>query len=134
MGRDMYRSTTEGVRVTVEPVFLDSESDPDRSYYFWAYTIEILNLGADTVQLLHRHWEIVGETGEAQVVDGRGVVGEEPILEPGEAFEYTSGTPLATPSGVMRGHYTMIRPDGSGFEVAIPAFSLDSPHAARMPN
>lgn len=130
----MYRTVTEGIQVTVEPFFMDEESDPDRGYYFWAYTIEILNLSADTVQLRTRHWEIVADNGQAQVVDGQGVVGEEPVLAPGEAFEYTSGAPLPTPSGLMRGTYRMEHADGRGFDVQIPAFSLDSPHAIRTMN
>ncbi len=130
----MYRKVTEGIQVTVEPFFMDEESDPDRGYYFWAYTIEILNLSADTVQLRTRHWEIVADDGQAQVVEGQGVVGEEPVLAPGEAFEYTSGAPLPTPSGLMRGTYRMEDADGRGFDVQIPAFSLDSPHATRAMN
>lgn len=130
----MYREITNGIQVTVEPQFLDDESDPERGYFFWAYTIEILNLSAEPVQLRTRHWEIVADNGQAQTVDGHGVVGEEPLLAPGEAFEYTSGAPLPTPSGFMRGRYGMETARGDGFEVTIPAFSLDSPHAARTVN
>lgn len=130
----MYRSLTNGIQVTVEPFFLEDESDPDSDYYFWAYTVEILNLSAAQIQLLTRHWEIVSDTGQTQTVNGDGVIGEEPIIAPGAAFEYTSGAPLTTPSGLMRGSYYVETAQGEGFKVTIPAFSLDSPHAARILN
>ncbi|MCB1490376.1 MAG: Co2+/Mg2+ efflux protein ApaG [Rhodobiaceae bacterium] len=130
----MYKALTHGVQVTVNTLFMEEESDPDQSYFFWAYTIEILNLGTDTVQLMGRHWEIVADDGQAQVVDGEGVVGEQPVLEPGEAFEYTSGAPLPTASGMMRGHYLMETRNGEGIQVEVPAFSLDSPYSKRTLN
>ncbi|MEM6614977.1 MAG: Co2+/Mg2+ efflux protein ApaG [Pseudomonadota bacterium] len=130
----MYRSVTNGIQVTVEPDFLEDESDPERDYYFWAYTIEILNLRADSVQLLSRYWRIVAADGRVQEVRGAGVVGEEPVLQPGEAFEYTSGAPLDTPSGIMSGTYNMETELGLSFDVEIPAFSLDSPDMKRTVN
>jgi ApaG protein len=124
----MYRATTRQIQVTVTPRFVDERSAPDASQYFWAYTVEIVNLGAETVQLLTRHWRITDAFGRQQDVRGAGVVGEQPTLEPGMRFEYTSGCPLATPTGFMVGTYGMTTDDGERFEVDIPAFSLDSPH------
>ncbi|MFN0262398.1 Co2+/Mg2+ efflux protein ApaG [Tepidamorphus sp. 3E244] len=129
-----FRATTQGVEVTAEPEFSPERSDPDAIRYFWTYTITLRNTTAQRVQLLTRHWDIVDETGARQAVDGPGVVGEQPILAPGEQFRYTSGVPLATPSGVMRGRYGMRGEDGTSFDVEIPAFSLDSPHADRSVN
>jgi len=129
----MYRATTHYIQVTVEPDFLAEQSEPDEHHYVWAYTIEIENLGREPVQLRHRHWIITDAQGREQEVRGAGVVGEQPILEPGESFTYTSGAPLTTPSGFMRGHYQMQTEGGDVIEVEIPAFSLDSPFdAARV--
>lgn len=128
----MYRIVTRDIQVTVSPTYLESESDPDESRYVWAYTIEIRNLGQETVQLLSRHWRITDADGDTQEVRGPGVVGEQPILEPGDAFRYTSGVPLETPSGFMRGTYEMRVPGGERFPVEIPAFSLDTPHLPRV--
>ena len=124
----MYSSITRSVRVTVNPVYLDEQSAPDENHYIWAYQVEIENLGQDVVQLLTRHWQITDSLGRMQEVRGAGVVGEQPILKPGERFRYTSGTPLPTPSGIMAGSYGMESASGEHFEVEIPAFSLDSPH------
>ena len=124
----VYEATTRGIRVLVEPLFLEGESSPDDGLFLWAYKIRIENHGLDTVQLLNRHWLIIDSTGRSQEVKGAGVVGEQPVLDPGEAFEYTSGAPLTTPSGIMRGTYEMTSGDGELFDVTIPAFSLDSPH------
>ena len=129
----MYEATTDNIKVTVRPMFLEEQSEPVENHYVWAYHVTIENLGERTVQLVNRHWRITDAKGIVQEVRGPGVVGEQPVLEPGEAFEYTSGTPLTTPSGVMMGTYEMEGPDGAMFDVAVPAFSLDSPHdAARM--
>jgi ApaG protein len=117
--------------VTVTPNFLEEESAADRDQFVWAYTIEIANLSAEPVQLLARHWEIRDANGRLQEVDGPGVVGEQPLIEPGGAFTYTSGAPLSTPSGMMLGSYTMEGAAGERFDVEIPAFPLDSPHATR---
>jgi len=128
----MYERMTEAITVTVRPVYLEDQSSPGQGHYVWAYQVKIANLGSETVQLLSRYWRITDAQGRVQEVRGAGVVGEQPILDPGQSFEYTSGTPLATPSGIMVGHYEMVRRSGGGegerFEIAIPAFSLDSPH------
>ncbi len=101
---------------------------------FWAYTIVIVNSGRETVQLKTRHWIITDGTGRNQEVHGEGVVGEQPILEPGERFEYTSGVPLSTASGFMTGSYQMVTEDGEPFDIDIPTFSLDSPSQKRTLN
>jgi ApaG protein len=123
----MYQATTQDIRVTVEPQFMADRSMPDMNRYFWSYTIEIANLGRGTVTLRSRHWRITDAHGRQEEVRGPGVVGEEPVLEPGGSFTYTSGCPLTTPSGIMAGSYQMERPDGTQFDIKVPAFSLDSP-------
>jgi ApaG protein len=130
----MYRATTHDIRVTVEPEFLEDRSAPEQSRYFWSYTVEIANLGQKQVQLRSRHWLITDAHGHLEEVRGPGVVGEEPVLKPGEAFTYTSGCPLMTPSGIMSGTYQMQSASGDMFEVAIPAFSLDSPYQPKQLN
>ena len=125
----MYQAVTRDIEVTVTPRFLPERSSPDNGYFFWAYTIEITNNGSQTVQLKTRHWKITDANGKLQEVRGPGVVGEEPVLNPGESFEYTSGVPLPTPSGFMLGTYGMVTTAGETFDIAIPAFSLDSGHA-----
>jgi ApaG protein len=120
-------ATTRGIAVTVEPTYLEAQSSPGSSQYFWAYRITIENQGRVTVQLLTRHWRIMNSRGEVNEVKGAGVVGEQPILKPGESFEYTSGAPLTTPSGIMTGTYQMETEGGERFDIAIPSFSLDSP-------
>lgn len=122
----MYSTTTSNVVVSVKPVFLDHESVPEKNIYVWAYTVKIQNVGNEVLQLRTRHWRITDAYGRTQEVHGPGVVGEQPVLKPGETFEYTSGTPLSTPSGIMMGSYSMQAPDGRMFDVEIPAFSLDS--------
>ncbi|WP_043837117.1 Co2+/Mg2+ efflux protein ApaG [Muricoccus aerilatus] len=124
-----FTAITRGVRVTVRTFYLVDQSDPEEGRYVWAYRVRIGNEGRETVQLLKRTWHITDALGRTQHVHGDGVVGEQPVLEPGEVFEYTSGTPLATPSGFMQGRYHMITTaSGEPFDVEIPAFSLDSPH------
>ena len=130
----MYRAVTREVEVTVTPRYLADRSSPSNGYFFWAYTIDITNLGQETVQLKTRHWRITDALGRLQEVKGPGVVGEEPLLKPGESFEYTSGVPLPTPSGFMAGTYGMVTADGETFDIEIPAFSLDSSHAERTIN
>ena len=131
----MYRAVTRQIEVTVEPNFLPERSSVDRSQYFWSYTIVITNTGTETVQLRTRHWIITDATGRKQEVRGEGVVGEQPVLGPGERFEYTSGVPLPTASGFMAGRYQMIvTASGEPFEVDVPAFSLDSPSGKRVLN
>jgi ApaG protein len=124
-----FQATTAGISVTVRVFYLADQSKPEASQFVWAYRITIRNGANMTVQLLERTWHITDERGRVQIVQGEGVIGEQPILEPGESFEYTSGVPLATSSGFMTGKYHMVRTaSGERFDVAIPAFSLDSPH------
>jgi len=123
-----YAQTTEQITVTVDPIFLDDESDPDAGMFFWSYHVVIENNGTETVQLLSRYWRITNALGALQEVRGDGVVGEQPVLEPGQSFEYTSGTPLSTSSGIMGGNYQMISSGGKNFDINIPTFSLDSPY------
>lgn len=130
----MYEAVTHRVKVTVEPIFDPERSDPDERRYFWRYSIEIVNLGDAPVTLMERHWRITDAHGREQEVRGPGVVGEQPTIPPGRSFRYTSGCPLTTPSGVMVGEYRMVGPDGRGFDVSIPAFSLDCPDARRVLN
>ena len=130
----MYQSVTRDIEVTVTPQYLSDRSSPETGEYFWAYTIEIINRGTETVQLRTRHWRITDAMGRRQEVRGAGVVGEQPVLKPGDSFEYTSGTPLPTPSGFMVGTYQMETDGGERFDVAVPAFSLDSPHQASRLN
>lgn len=130
----MYSAVTRDIQVTVLPEFVAERSDPDESQFFWAYTIEITNLGRTAVQLVARHWRITDGNGRCEEVKGPGVVGEQPALNPGDTFRYTSGCPLTTPSGIMEGTYQMIDEDGASFDVEIPAFSLDSPFATRTLN
>lgn len=130
-----YTQTTQGIRITVYPIFLDHQSTPEDNHFLWAYHVKIENLGAKTVQLKSRYWRITDALGRVQEVHGGGVVGEHPIIEPGKEFEYTSGTPLSTPSGIMSGHYSMqILHTDQEFNVSIPPFSLDSPHQAMSIN
>lgn len=127
----MYKAETRGIAVTVNPRFVEEESSPGESRYFFAYTVEIVNNGVEQVQLRSRHWRIIDGHGSLQEVRGAGVVGKQPVLEPGESFSYTSGCPLTTPDGLMAGTYTITTIDGESFEAEIPAFSLDSPHTRR---
>jgi ApaG protein len=124
----LYSATTRSIKVTVKPFYLEDQSSPTENHYVWAYHVRIENRGGETVQLRRRHWRITDALGRMQEVKGAGVVGEQPILGPGEMFEYTSGTPLPTPSGIMVGSYEMETKAGESFDVAVPAFSLDSPH------
>jgi ApaG protein len=130
----MYQAVTHDIIVTVEPEYMAERSVPEKRQYFWAYEVEIENRGKLTVQLIRRHWIITDGRGQKHDVRGAGVVGEEPIIPPGEVFRYTSGCPLDTPDGFMVGSYTMITEDGESFDVAIPAFSLDIPAARRILN
>ncbi|MBB5517482.1 Co2+/Mg2+ efflux protein ApaG [Amphiplicatus metriothermophilus] len=128
----MYERVTRGIRVSVDPCYLESQSDPEEGLYVWAYTIRIANDSDEIVRLRTRRWLITDALGLTEEVAGEGVVGEQPVLRPGEAFEYTSGAPLRTPSGMMVGRYGMETAAGERFEVDIPAFSLDSPHESRQ--
>ena len=130
----MYSAVTRAIRVDVEPIYLEEQSEPANGQFVWAYRVQIGHEGAETVQLVSRYWHITDGLGRIQEVRGAGVVGEQPILNPGEAYEYTSGTPLPTPSGIMRGTYEMKTPAGDKFDIEIPAFSLDSPHQPQKLN
>lgn len=123
-----YAQTTGGVTVSVKPYYLEDHSTPAEDHYVWAYHVRIENNGNETVQLRTRHWRITDSRGQVHEVRGDGVVGEQPVLHPGESFEYTSGTPLSTPSGIMVGSFGMTSESGRAFDVGVPAFSLDSPH------
>ncbi|HEX2525058.1 MAG TPA: Co2+/Mg2+ efflux protein ApaG [Geminicoccus sp.] len=123
----MYRALTRSIAVSVEPFFVEDQSRPDEQRWVFGYRIRIANQGAEPVQLVGRHWRITDASGRMIEVRGEGVVGEQPRLEPGESFEYTSGTPLATPTGMMLGSYSMVTDGGETFDVRIPAFSLDAP-------
>ncbi|MFC5067429.1 Co2+/Mg2+ efflux protein ApaG [Flaviflagellibacter deserti] len=128
----MYSATTRGIQITVTPKFLTQESEPDRAHFVWAYSIDIENHGETQVQLLSRYWRITDASGRVQVVEGPGVVGEQPILGPGETFSYTSGVPLTTSSGFMVGYYVMVTDEGEKFEADVPAFSLDRAEERRV--
>ena len=130
----MYTATTRNITVKVQPQFLAEQSDPVSDQYVWLYTINIENGGTEAVQLLNRHWIITNAVGHVEEVQGPGVIGEQPVLQPGDSFQYTSGCPLRTPSGMMVGTYEMVGPDDERFDIDIPAFSLDSPHQARQLN
>jgi len=127
-----YERTTRDIRVAVLPAFLEDQSEPEENRYLWSYTITIENKGAETVQLLSRYWHISDSAGRVQEVRGPGVVGAQPVLEPGQAFEYTSGCPLPTASGAMVGRYQMQAATGEAFEIDIPMFLLESPHEQRQ--
>jgi ApaG protein len=129
-----YLANTREIAVSVEPTYLEARSSPDNSQYFWAYRVIIENQGRETVQLLSRHWMITNARGELTEVKGPGVVGEQPVLKPGESFEYTSGAPLDTPSGMMGGAYTMESESGERFDIEIPTFSLDRPNQRTLMN
>lgn len=130
----MYTATTRAICVTVRPQYLPDQSDPAKSQYVWAYQVRIENKGDFTVQLRSRHWKITDGLGRLQEVKGPGVVGKTPMLRPGDVFEYTSGTPLSTPSGIMGGTYQMVSESGENFDIEIPVFSLDTPVAKRNLN
>lgn len=116
------------IKILVQPTYLEDHSDPSENSYLWAYTVKIKNNGDDTIKLISRHWKIFDSNGSFREVKGKGVVGEQPIIHPGDEFEYTSGTPLKTNSGLMHGSYQMEDFNGESFEVLIPPFSLDVPN------
>ena len=124
----MYSKTTNGVTVTVTPYFLDDQSSPQESHFVWAYQVNIKNSGNKSIKLNHRNWFIIDANGKVINVQGEGVVGEFPTIEPGESFEYTSGTPLKTNNGIMQGFYLVSQDNGEKLKIDIPAFSLDSPY------
>lgn len=122
-------SVTNGIKVEVESRFIPERSSTQEQQYFFAYRVKISNEGDGTAQLVSRHWIITNADGEEQEVRGPGVVGEQPVLKPGDTFEYTSFCPLTTAVGTMHGSYTMVTPDGATFEAAIAPFTLAVPHA-----
>jgi ApaG protein len=124
----MYSKTTRGITVTVKPYFLDEQSSPQENHYVWAYQVNIKNSSNNTMKLNHRNWLIIDANGKIINVQGEGVVGEFPTLQPGESFEYTSGTPLKTNNGIMQGFYLMTQLNGEQLKIDIPTFSLDSPY------
>ncbi|WP_421996808.1 Co2+/Mg2+ efflux protein ApaG [Reyranella sp.] len=130
----MYTATTHAIKVSVQPQYMPDQSDPAKSQYVWAYQVRIENQGAEAVQLRSRSWRITDGLGQTREVKGPGVVGKTPLLQPGEVFEYTSGTPLSTSSGIMGGSYQMVSASGEKFDIEIPTFSLDTPSAGRRLN
>ena len=128
----MYRAVTHDIEITAEPEFLADESDPKHKRWFWSYTITITNHGRSSVQLINRYWQITDGNGRLHEVRGTGVVGEQPVIKPGETYRYTSGCPLDTPQGIMAGHYQMQCSTGEMMTVEIPAFSLDSQMTDRV--
>ncbi len=132
MTKPVYQETTRGIRVAVEPSFLDDQSEPEERRYVWAYHVTIENRGAEAVQLLSRYWRITDSQGRTREVRGPGVIGAQPTIAPGNSYEYSSGAPLETPSGFMTGSYQMRTPSGESFDVAIPMFALESPFEMRQ--
>lgn len=128
----MYEETTRNIRVMVEPRFLEDESIPEENRYVWAYRVTIENCGTAPVQLIARHWQITDAHGRVREVLGPGVIGEQPNIDPGGVYQYTSGAPLETPSGFMTGSYKMRKASGESFDISIPLFALDSPYETRQ--
>jgi len=126
-----HSATTQAVTVRVSVSFLPEQSDLPRGRWFWAYHIRLENAGNQAVQLLYRHWEITDGRGVKHEVRGEGVVGEQPVIEPGGSYDYVSGCPLETPTGAMEGSYRMVGEDGSSFDAVIPRFPLIAPVVAR---
>ena len=126
----MYTSdtVTQGVRVQVMAQYSPEQSQPLQNQWFFLYTVQISNEGIETVQLISRHWIITDADHHVKEVRGLGVVGKQPVLDPGESFQYTSGCPLSTPFGSMRGTYQMLKPDGERFDVEIGPFALTEPY------
>lgn len=129
-----YEAETDGIVVRVVPRFLHDESEPASSRYVWSYRIEIENQSDTVWTLTHRHWRIVDAAGRRQDVDGEGVVGQTPRIEPGDVFSYTSGAPLTAPSGLMGGSYDLVSDTGEPMRAIIPTFSLDSPYDTARPS
>ncbi len=125
----MSETTTEGIHITVESFYLPDQSSPRQGRFAFAYKVRIANEGEAPAQLRSRHWVIMDGNGERQEVRGEGVVGEQPLLQPGEKFEYTSGCLIKTPHGAMQGSYRMLREDGTAFDAKIAPFSLTQPNA-----
>ena len=130
----MYSRVTRDIEITVLPEFVPERSDEEHGQFFWAYTVEIANQGQSVVQVTPRHWQITDANGRLEEVKGKGIVGEQPVLKPGESFRYTSGCPLPTPSGFMVGSYRVVEESGTVFDAEIPMFSLDRPSSKRVLN
>jgi ApaG protein len=126
-----YEEITRNIRIAVEPNFLEEQSEPEERRFLWAYRVTIENQSDIAVQLLSRYWRITDARGRVREVRGDGVIGEQPVIAPGRAYEYTSGAPLETPSGFMTGTYHMRASTGESFEVGIPMFALESPYEQR---
>lgn len=129
-----YEAITDGIAIRVVPRFMHDESSPVQGKFFWAYTVEIENQGEESWQLMRRSWRIVDSAGHHQMVEGEGVIGQQPLIEPGEIFKYTSGVPLSAPSGLMDGQYLLENAAGAELTVPIPPFSLDSPYESAQPS
>ncbi|MCA4775432.1 Co2+/Mg2+ efflux protein ApaG [Wolbachia endosymbiont of Mansonella ozzardi] len=130
-----YTLTTNSVEVTVLPVYIEEQSIPYENCYVWIYNVKIKNKSSSTIQLLSRHWQIIDYKGKVNEIAGAGVIGEQPVIKPGEVFRYTSGTYLNAPSGVMQGRYEFLNEENTKiFEVMIPPFSLDSPYINSRPH
>lgn len=123
----MFNAITNGISITVMPVYIDERSDPENGQHFWAYRVIIENRSQETIQLLSRYWKIIDGEGHVDEVEGEGVVGVQPVIKPGTDFTYTSGCPLNSTSGIMQGHYVVSLQDNSLRKVEIPAFPLDLP-------
>jgi ApaG protein len=121
-------ATTRGVRVTVKSEYAPDRSQPSRNKWFFLYTVTITNEGTERVQLLTRHWVITDGANQVEEVKGPGVIGKQPMLAPGESFEYTSGCPLSTPFGIMEGTYQMVTDGGDHFDVTVAPFTLSEPY------
>lgn len=128
----MYEEITRNIRVAVEPSFVEGQSVPAERRFIWAYKVTIENRGQEPVQLISRLWKITDSHGRTREVSGPGVIGEQPTIAPGATFQYTSGAPLETPSGLMTGTYRMRGTNGESFEVGIPVFALESPYEPRQ--
>jgi ApaG protein len=131
VSKHRYEETTRNIQIAVEPEFLDDQSEPDEHRYLWSYRVSIENRGPETVQLLSRYWRITDSRGRVREVRGNGVIGEQPVIKPGEKYQYSSGAPLETPSGFMGGSYRMKTTAGEFFDAGIPTFALESPYEAR---
>ena len=129
-----YEALTAGVRIRVRPKFMHDESEPSEGKFIWAYTVDVENETEQTWTIVRRHWHIVDAAGRTQLVEGEGVIGQTPTIEPGERFSYTSGAPLSAPSGIMSGAYDMKSDTGEMLVAVIPAFSLDSPYETALPS
>jgi ApaG protein len=123
----MFEATTSDIRIEVEPTFIEAQSNPQQSYYFFSYRIRIRNGGSKRIQLISRHWIITDGFGQVEEVTGPGVIGQQPTLKPGDTFEYSSFCPLSTPTGSMQGKYLMVTEKGDQLEVQIPLFVLSEP-------